>query len=46
LASVLAYLVLRFGEISQITAILHARVYGIPDDVLKAVLQPLGEEAA
>ena len=44
--SVLAYLVLRQGEIRKIYAILHARVYGLSDSLLDEALNPLQEAAA
>lgn len=46
LTSVLAYLVLRYGEITKIYAIVHARVYGLGDDLLGEALNPLQEAAA
>lgn len=44
--SVLAYLVLRHGEIQSLYAIVHARVHGLPDDLLDEALDPLHEAAA
>ena len=44
--SVLAYLVLRHGEIQDIYAIVHARVNGLSDELLLDALDPLREEAA
>lgn len=46
MTSVLAYLVLRFGDINKLYTIVHARVYGIDDAVLNEALDPLHEEAA
>ncbi len=46
LTSVLAYLVLRFGDINTLYAIVHARIYGIDDAVLSDALDPLHREAA
>ena len=46
LTSVLAYLVLRYGEITALYAIMHARVHGLPDDLLDEALDPLHENAA
>ena len=46
LASVLAYLVLRHGEITRLYSIVHARVRGLGDDVLAQALDPLQETAA
>ena len=46
LTSVLAYLVLRYGEITALYAIMHARVHGLPDDLLSEALDPLHEVAA
>lgn len=44
--SVLAYLVLRHGEIQSVYAIVHARVNGLPEDLLGEALDPLHEVAA
>ena len=44
--SVLAYLVLRHGEIRKIYAILHARIHGLSDSLLDEALDPLQESAA
>ncbi len=44
--SVLAYLVLRHGEIQDTYAIVHARVNGLSDELLFDALDPLREEAA
>jgi vacuolar-type H+-ATPase subunit C/Vma6 len=46
LTSVLAYLVLRHGEITKLYSIVHARVRGLGDDVLAEALDPLQEAAA
>lgn len=46
LTSVLAYLVLRHGDIIKLYAIVHARVYGLSDDLLGEALYPLREAAA
>lgn len=46
LTSVLAYLVLRHGEIVKLYAILHARVHGLGDDLLAQALDPLEQAAA
>jgi V/A-type H+-transporting ATPase subunit C len=46
LTSVLAYLVLRYGDITSIYAIVHARVQGLPSDLLGEALDPLHEVAA
>lgn len=46
LTSVLAYLVLRYGEITAMYAIMHARLHGLPDDLLDEALDPLHELAA
>lgn len=46
LTSVLAYLVLRHGDMLKLYAIVHARVYGLGDDVLQEALNPLREAAA
>ncbi|MCG6965569.1 MAG: V-type ATPase subunit [Chromatiaceae bacterium] len=46
ITSVLAYLVLRHGEINSLYAILHARVHGLADDLLQEALNPLQEAAA
>ena len=46
LTSVLAYLVLRFGEIGAQYAIVRARVNNLPDDILDEALDPLHEDAA
>jgi len=43
---VLAYLVLRHGEIRKIYAILHARIHGLSDSLLDEALDPLQESAA
>lgn len=44
--SSLAYLVLRYGEITSEYAILHARVNGFSDELLHAALDPLSLEVA
>ena len=44
--SVLAYLVLRHGEIQDTYAIVHARVNGLSDALLLDALDSLREEAA
>jgi len=46
LTSALAYLVLRYGEITALYAIMHARVNGLADDLLQDALDPLRENAA
>ena len=46
LSSVLSYLVLRHGGISALYTIVHARVYGLDDELLLEALNPLHEEAA
>jgi len=46
LTSVLSYLVLRHGGISALYTIVHARVYGLDDELLQEALNPLHEEAA
>ena len=46
LTSVLAYLVLRHGEMTDLYAIVHARVHGLGDDLLREALNPLQEVAA
>jgi V/A-type H+-transporting ATPase subunit C len=46
LTSVLAYLVLRYGEINSLYAIMHARVHGLADELLDEALDPLHEVAA
>jgi V/A-type H+-transporting ATPase subunit C len=46
LTSVLAYLVLRYGDITAIYAIVHARVHGLSTDLLEEALDPLHEVAA
>ena len=46
LTSVLAYLVLRHGEVRKLYAILHARVHGLSDSLLDEALNPLQEEVA
>jgi V/A-type H+-transporting ATPase subunit C len=46
LTSVLAYLVLRYGEITALYAIMHARVNGLSDELLNEALDPLHEAAA
>lgn len=46
LTSVLAYLVLRYWEITALYAIVHARVHGFSDDILNEALNPLPEAAA
>ena len=46
LTSVLAYLVLRYDEITRLYAIMHARVHGLADDLLDEALDPLHEHAA
>ena len=44
--SVLAYLVLRHGEIQDTYAIVHARVNGLSEELLLDALDSLREEAA
>lgn len=46
LTSVLAYLVLRRGEIKKLYAIVHARVHGLSDELLEIALNPLQDTAA
>jgi len=46
LTSVLSYLVLRYSGINQLYTIVHARVYGLSDELLHEALDPLHEEAA
>ena len=46
LTSVLAYLVLRRGEVKKIYAILHARVHGLSDNLLDEALNPMQDDAA
>jgi V/A-type H+-transporting ATPase subunit C len=46
LTSVLAYLLLRRGEVKKIYAIVHARVHGLSDAILEAAFNPLEEAAA
>ena len=46
LTSVLAYLVLRYGGINALYTIVHARAYGLSDEILQEALDPLYEEAA
>jgi V/A-type H+-transporting ATPase subunit C len=46
LTSVLAYLVLRYGEITRLYAIVHARVRGVSNDLLRAAIEPLTEAAS
>lgn len=46
LTSVLAYLVMRHSDINKLYAIMHARVYGLGDDLLAEALDPLQEAAA
>jgi len=46
LTSVLSYLVLRYGEITTLYAIVHARVHGMSDDLLHEAIDPLQETAA
>ena len=46
LTSVLAYLVLRYFEISALYAIVHARVHGLSDDLLHEAMHPSSREAA
>ena len=46
LTSVLAYLVLRYGEITSLYAIMHARIHGLADELLNEALDPLQEVAA
>jgi len=46
LTSVLAYLVLRHHDITSLYAIVHARVRGLGDDLLREALNPLQEAAA
>ena len=43
LTSVLAYLVVRHGEISTLYAIAHARLHGLDDNLLSEALDPLQE---
>lgn len=45
LTSVLSYLVLRHGDITKLYAIMHARVFGLGDDLLAEALNPLQEAA-
>jgi len=46
LTSVLAYLLLRRGEIRKVYAIVHARVNGLADSILDEALNPLQDIAA
>ena len=46
LTSVLSYLVLRYGGIKALYAIVHARVYGLDGGLLQVALDPLQQEAA
>ncbi len=46
LTSVLSYLVLRYGGINALYAIVHARVYGLDNELLQWALNPLQQEAA
>ena len=46
LTSALAYLVLRYGDITSLYAIVHARVHGLHQDLLEEALYPLRKEAA
>lgn len=46
LTSALCYLVLRYGDINAVYAIVHARVHGLADDILEEALDPLHERAA
>ena len=46
LTSVLAYLVLRHGGINALYAIVHARVYGLDEELLQLALDPLQQAAA
>ena len=46
LTSVLAYLLLRRGEIRKVYAIVHARVNGLSDSILDEALNPLQDIAA
>ena len=46
LTSVLAYLLLRRGEIKKLYAIVHARVHGFSDAILEEALNPLQDIAA
>jgi V/A-type H+-transporting ATPase subunit C len=46
LTSVLAYLLLRRGEIKKLYAIVHARVNGLSDQLLQEALNPLQDLAA
>lgn len=46
LTSVLAYLLLRRGEIRKVYAIVHARVNGLSDSILEEALNPLQDIAA
>jgi V/A-type H+-transporting ATPase subunit C len=46
LTSVLAYLLLRRGEIKKLYAIVHARMHGLSEDILEAAFNPLHEAAA
>ena len=46
LTSVLAYLVLRHGGINSLYAIVHARAYGLDEELLQLALDPLQQDAA
>lgn len=46
LTSVLAYLVLRIGEVTTLYAIVHARLHGVDDSLLDEALDPLNEAIA
>ena len=46
LTSVLAYLVLRYGEFTALYAIVHARAHGLDQALLSEALDPLHEAAA
>jgi len=46
LTAVLAYLLLRRGEIKKLYAIVHARVHGLSDTILEEALNPLQDIAA
>jgi V/A-type H+-transporting ATPase subunit C len=46
LTSALAYLVLRYGDINGLYAIVHARIHGLSDELLAEALDPLHEAAA
>ena len=46
LTSVLAYLVVRHGEMTSLYAIAHARLHGLSNDLLDEALDPLHEHVA